>query len=425
MGSGIVAHTAKGFGAVTLYSHYETTDLGNGQIKHEQHIKPIAYSKNGAMTRIMNSIGATGDPAFPVGVDELVQFRIKDKLAGQSPVVHFGKGLSMVRFTPLGTNNTNGVQIGDNGWRYPEAWNNCDLDLIIAGHRLQKNITLRNGHPSSFQFRIDENTGLDFDTLETGDFRILQPYLTDGFETVALEWQKEVQGGKLILTVNLPVGDWAGWTLDPTLVLQPDAADGVDTFLVESLSATNFALDSRFQFGSRIVTNDISRALIKFDLSSIPVVSNVSSATLTLWLQQDGVYRASNNRVLYVYRQKRQWVENEATWNIYSTGNSWQSPGGFGVDDAEQTDIGSASLQTSDIMGSQHDFVLLQSAVVDWINGDFANNGLIAKSAIEDEDLYIFSSSDYTTASQRPKLTIVYTVGGGLLPILQQHGVYL
>ncbi len=143
-----------------LGRNFEREDLGGGRFRLTQYLKPISYQENGVWTRITNALGASGDPAYPVGVDELCQFRVKDKLRGQSPIIHFGKGQTHVRFTPLNTNHVDGVVSGQS-ITFPEAWNNADLKLTIAGHRLQKDVVLRAGHPQQFAFRIDEHAAQD------------------------------------------------------------------------------------------------------------------------------------------------------------------------------------------------------------------------------------------------------------------------
>lgn len=199
-----------------LYSHFEREELGGGVFRDTINLRPIAYLNNGVYRPITSRLGNSGDADLSVGVDELVQFRLRDRLSGNAPVVHFGKGNSQIRFTPLDTLNVLGHAIEENGFEYPEAWPNADLRFVIGGHRLQQDILLKSGHPQTFRFRIDSHVGFNPLTLSFGtDFRIVQPVLQDpkGTEDVPLTWLISQSGGKYILSVTLPNGDWNGWIL--------------------------------------------------------------------------------------------------------------------------------------------------------------------------------------------------------------------
>ena len=45
---------------------------------------------------------------------------------------------------------------------------------------------------------------------------------------------------------------------------------------------------------------------------------------------------------------KRDWVEAQVTWNIYSTGNSWQTAGATGANDYDSSAVGSGSFANTD-----------------------------------------------------------------------------
>ena len=95
------------------------------------------------------------------------------------------------------------------------------------------------------------------------------------------------------------------------------------------------------------------RILIKPDLSSLPSTAIISSAVLSLWLETNG---GATTRTLRVFRCKRAWTEGTgdntipddgATWNKYDGTNAWETGGGFGANDCEQTDIGSLSITSA------------------------------------------------------------------------------
>lgn len=404
-------------------THTEIEKLEGGKVQTTIHSRPIAYwNTGGRLQRITNSLQATGDPNLPIGVDELIQFRIRSRLAGNAPVIHFGTGKTHVRFTPLGTNNVDGVVNGQS-ITFHEAWNNADLRLTIAGHLLRKDVILRAGHPQAFAFRIDSHVGLNFNTLETADFRILQPALYDPNSSliVPLQWVVSEQGGKIVLTTTLPPGNHAGKVLDPTLTLQPDANDGLDTWPRSSNSNASYGVNDELRVGEDKDNVDINRGLLKFSgLSAIRADATVYSSVLSLWLAQAGSSGATNNRTVRAYRQLRAWVEGTtedpstagATWDNYECAGptAWATAGGFGAADCEQTDIGTHGMLTADAINTEHTLTLTAAKVQEWISGTLANNGLLVKADTEAADLYRFHSSDGANAGFRPKLVTIWAV---------------
>jgi len=191
-----------------------------------------------------------------------------------------------------------------------------------------------------------------------------------------------------------------------TLTLQPDATDGIDTFIDSGLPDTNYATGVTCQVGERSAAANIYRQLIKFDLSALPADAIISSAVLSLYATLD---RSTNARTFRVYRLKRAWVEAEATWNIYSTGNNWSTAGGFHADDCEQVEIGSRAFTATETINVFKDFPLTPTTKA----GLDLGNGWLIKADTEVDDNYSFASSDNATASNRPKLVIEYTVPGG------------
>lgn len=201
----------------------------------------------------------------------------------------------------------------------------------------------------------------------------------------------------------------------PTYTSQPDEASGIDTFIQSNAATTNRGTATGLEIGENSgITKAVSRALIKFDLSPIPSTAIISSATLTITPESD---RSNNARTLSVYRQKRAWVETEATWNIYSTGNNWQTAGGFGANDCEQTSIGHVSISASQTVNVGVDISLTASAIQEIVNGTWTNNGFLLKVDTEANDQFVYYSSGAATASYRPKLVIEYTVPVNGVPV--------
>jgi hypothetical protein len=189
----------------------------------------------------------------------------------------------------------------------------------------------------------------------------------------------------------------------PIVVIQPSATD---THLSSSNPNTNYGTGVGINGGEQVGFADIYRSLIKFDLSSIPPGSKVISAYFELYLTTD----QSNVLTVYrLYRVKRAWVEGEATWNIYSTGNSWQTAGAAGDDDRESEMVGtwtmpSANPPLNEWYGTYLDIPSIEAM----IDGAWSNNGWLLKAVTEVDDAFVFGSSEAVDTAARPRLTIDY-----------------
>ena len=402
-----------------LGRNYETESLGGGRFRSTISLKPIAYQKNGVYRRITNQLAASDDIDFPTGVDELCQFRLDAKIAGKSPLFSFGKGQSRVTLTLLGANNGKGTVSG-NSVLFPNAWDNADLKLTMAGHRLQKDIFLKTGHPTKFQFRINEHVGFDPKTLQFGnDFRILQPMLHPPANMLAaetmdapLKWDVAQQsGGKWILTVTLPEGDWAGWTLDPTLTLQPNVADGIDTYIISSVPNTNYGTYLAMYIDPG------NSGLLKFNVTPIPAGSTITSAIMSLWSWIPNVSTRSFG--LYsILPANSAWTELGATWNYaVATTVPWAGAAGCSLSgtDFNAALMGTLTYIANNPAGTEHQAALNTALVQGWLT---ANQGCILRDGGGGGQYWF--SSDCTgvgfPAAYRPKLVVDYTVAGGDAP---------
>lgn len=158
--------------------------------------------------------------------------------------------------------------------------------------------------------------------------------------------------------------------------------------------------------------NEIVASLIRFDLTSIPRHAQVESATLSLYASYRSI---ADDIVASIYRMRRPWIANQATWQIASTGQPW---GGGGANDTtvdrDGTPLDQKILTRT---GTWYDFNIT-GAVRDWVAQPSANYGLAIKGYINRSVQYDFVSSDYTNVSLRPKLTIVYRITAGPTPTL-------
>ncbi len=168
---------------------------------------------------------------------------------------------------------------------------------------------------------VDKETGFGVLGYGTGDYGM---YAQDSNYTGA---EVEVYTSILGSTTEL---------LD-TLIIQPSA---IDTWIDDDNPITNFGTNNNIDIRS---DTPVRRVIMKFDFSSIPTGATIVGATLSLYNHTDAA-GSPTGRTYWANRVTEiGWVETEATWNEYSSGNSWSAGGG----DFTTTDRSSAIVPTA------------------------------------------------------------------------------
>lgn len=232
---------------------------------------------------------------------------------------------------------------------------------------------------------------------------------------------------RLILATWLlvPVQAWADTvTITDNTTGSPTGTAGVNSTMVREGSATtNYGSNSSFEVTKWDVA-DHTHSLVKFDLSSVTGPVTVTSVTVGIYLNTDGggTHNVDMRRVL------RNWVENQATWNIYATASSWTTAGA--LSDGNDR-VGTASGQIASIGATIQYYTVSQTSgglvddVQGWINGTFSNYGWhLSRNGAGNDNTYKTFTSDDGTNGQRPYLTVVYTpgLGGGTARTLTLMG---
>lgn len=195
-----------------------------------------------------------------------------------------------------------------------------------------------------------------------------------------------------------------------------------DNTLIESSigGVSNGAGAGMFAGRTAQSTNSIRRGLVAFDISSIPAGSTIDSVTLRLFVNQtnSGTADVSLNRVL------ASWGEgasnsgatgggsgaparaNDATWlHRFSTDTLWAAPGG----DFLSTP---AAITAVDNIGAyEWTSARMVADVQSWLDNPALNNGwLVRGDESASGTAKRFATREEAVESQRPLLTITYTV---------------
>ena len=204
----------------------------------------------------------------------------------------------------------------------------------------------------------------------------------------------------------------ANYAVTTCVTLQPNGAIGKDTYIASQNKDSNFGNATTLRTDSENAANRPIRSLIQFDLSSIPNNATVISATLGLYLSSN---TGSQTDVVEAHRLTRTWTEGTggtntgATWNRYNGISNWTTAGG----DYDASIAGSFVAS-----GTGSKTMTVTALAQAWVNGTYANQGIILlsppKSGNNEKQ---YNSSDSTNASRRPSLHCVLSSGSGQ----QQH----
>lgn len=215
-------------------------------------------------------------------------------------------------------------------------------------------------------------------------------------------------------------GDMAGKTLpitiDPTLTSQPNGTDGNDTFTAEwSANTVGGYLDNLVM--NKLDPGYSSIGLIIFDLSSIPQSATIDSAYLHLW-NQDTAAASLDYEAHVILSANSSWTESASTWNYIISGSSTRWAGDTGNDggndagcsvagtDYSNTTLGSWTYAANTAANTEHTITLSVSEIASLVQNGNYGWAIISKTA---NSWLGWNSSDYATASYRPKLVINYT----------------
>lgn len=174
-----------------------------------------------------------------------------------------------------------------------------------------------------------------------------------------------------------------------TVVIQPNAAAGKDTYVNEGDPASNFGNATVMSVGRTSFADSRFRSLLAFDLASLPEGEGVSAATVALHCSGGA---DSTARAVAAHEVTAVWAEDAATW-----GNQPSY---------------AASPEASCNVAAAGDYSwTLTDLFKAWRLGSKTNNGMcfVGVEGVAEDTYKHFSTSDEGTADQRPKATITTT----------------
>jgi len=144
------------------------------------------------------------------------------------------------------------------------------------------------------------------------------------------------------------------------------------------------------------------RALLSFDLGSIPSDVAIDKATLQLYAAG---WSGDGDTTIGAYVVLRDWMSSEATWNEAATGVPWGEPGCDGVG-TDRSPLPEGTFVTS---GPRRWYELdLTDAVQGWVIGAVSNHGVLLINTQElDRPMFYFGSKE-GDGEYQPRLVVEY-----------------
>jgi hypothetical protein len=182
---------------------------------------------------------------------------------------------------------------------------------------------------------------------------------------------------------SLPLKPFEGASV--TISLDPTA----DTFVTQQYPAANYCKQNDMRIGGRWadVVTYYQRALLTFDLASIPQGATIQSASLQLYLS---AYSLTGTYNIGAYRIAQEWADCGVTWNNQPN-----------LDDLYSTTAVGANL------GARYDWDVTQ-LVQQWYAGTYPNYGIMLQAIAENtihERMFFSKEAGQLT----PKLVITYS----------------
>jgi hypothetical protein len=177
-----------------------------------------------------------------------------------------------------------------------------------------------------------------------------------------------------------------------------------DTFLDNSLQTTVRGAMSPLYLASNTYTPLIRFAVFQAEGGPVPNGATIQSATLQLYKQYyDDTIRL--NSLL------KPWVENQATWLLSQSGVPWTAGGASGAGSDYRS---SADAVVSVPFNPGWIAFDVSARVQQWASNPVGNYGWRLGSTASAVNAKTFNSSEYASdVTLRPKLTVVYSGGGG------------
>ncbi len=173
-----------------------------------------------------------------------------------------------------------------------------------------------------------------------------------------------------------------------------------DTQIYQASANSNYGSITTMIVGKWNAAGRAYRSLIKFNLSSIPSGVRIDKANLTFYVTATDAGARTHN--VYKIYDNRTWVELQATWNNYTTGNAWTTAGGdYNATLSTSTGVSITGYYSFNVTNDVQIFADNQSKNQGWI--------IIDSNEATQNTRKTYTTSNSATANQRPLLQVNWT----------------
>ncbi len=210
------------------------------------------------------------------------------------------------------------------------------------------------------------------------------------------------------LTRTILQNDVVLWQKHQHDIQRPDATLGIDSEIWDQEPNNNYGDNKETWVSS--ASYDITRSLLRFNMSKIPVGAKILQATLSLYLISSSTW--GEDHPVSAYRITNNWKEDEVSWNSRETGENWNIAGG----DFDNTPV------VTSLVGSTKQYYewIITPLVQGWVDGRYENDGVLLAPKNDGMEGKEFYTSDIDNQLQRPNLSIIYTCACGVACVAPQ-----
>jgi hypothetical protein len=313
---------------------------------------------------------------------------VLDKKTGQT---------GTIELTDIGTSKISTDKIKD--VKTKEIVKDVDVEIIPAPDSIRFQTVIKDPTAlAQLKYKVSGDIPIKYSAVDAdGDTVPLITSLSKGVLTESVDAKSFSSQTTDKTAIKYPI------KIDPTLAIQ---GSGNDTYLDQYYSTTNYGGDIYIELWQLSGYN--RRGLFYAGLSSLPAGATIDTATFSLYYYAYNTYAPNGTETLTLYKVRRaDWVEAQATWNIFKTSNNWETAGAANTSTDIDTSKTAAVAQPTSYGWTNWD---VKTIVEDAVANSVDFNVRLHTSAPSNNSIPRFYTKEYATdTSLRPKLVIEYT----------------